>query len=403
MAEQAQKKAKRASAEGRRRRGHGEGAIFQRGDGRWVASVDYGWVNGKRKRKDLYGKTRAEVREKLAREVQRRRDGLAPAPERLTVGQFLDDWLRDVVKPNKTPNTYAAYEVKVRKYLKPALGRHRLARLGPEHVQAFMTAAQEVDKVSATTVRDARTVLGIALGQAIRWGMVSRNAAELTTSPRVKVREVEPLDFDRARAFLEAIRGHRLEALFRVALALGIREGEALGLRWQDVDLDGRVVRIRKQLQVNPQTRILELVDVKSTRSRRSINLLDFAIRALRDHRARQLEDRLRAGEAWQDWQGAGLVFTDERGGAIPARNMLRMFDKLRTAAGLPGLRFHDTRHTCATFLLVQGVSERVVMEILGHSSLAMTQRYAHVLPPLRQDAADRLDAALRLAEEAPA
>ena len=156
-----------------------------------------------------------------------------------------------------------------------------------------------------------------------------------------------------------------------MALSLGIREGEALGLRWQDVDLDERIVRIRVQLQLNPLTKELELVELKSSRSRRSINLPDFAVRALREHRTRQLEERLRVGEAWTDWKGAGLVFTSELGMPISGpRDLRRLLTKLRNAAELPALRFHDTRHTCATLLLVQGVSERVVMEILGHTDL---------------------------------
>jgi len=245
-------------------------------------------------------------------------------------------------------------------------------------------------------------VLSTALAHAERQGLVARNVARLVVAPKVEQREIVPLDLDGAGRFLDAIRGDRLEALYRVALALGIREGEALGLRWQDVDLDDRIVRIRVQLQYNPQTKVLELVELKSPKSRRSINLPDFGVRALREHRTRQLEERLRVGEAWEDWQGAGLVFTSEFGAPIPARNILRKLAKLRETAGLPGLRFHDTRHTCATLLLAQGVSEKVVMEILGHTNLQMTHRYAHVLPPLRQGAADALDAALNLADGKP-
>ena len=382
----------------RRRRGHGEGAVYKRKDGRWMAVLDQGFRGAKRIRKSFYGRTKREALDKLADGRSKVAHGIPIPDGRLTVGAFLDIWLRDLVKPNKPPTTYKAYETKVRVHLKPALGHLKLATLGPRDVQEYIATAQGAGS-SAKTARDARAVLSVALSQAERWGLVARNAAKLAEPPKTEAREIVPLDLDGAKAFLDAIRGHRLEALFRVALSLGIREGEVLGLRWRDIDLDNRFVRIRVQLQLNEQTRVLELVELKSSRSRRSINLPDFAVRTLREHRTRQLEERLKAGEAWHDWQGAGLVFTDELGGAIPARNMLRIFDKLRTAAELPELRFHDTRHTCATFLLLQGVSERVVMEILGHSNLAMTQRYAHVLPPLRQDAAERLDEALRLAD----
>lgn len=384
-----------------KRRGHGEGAVYKRQDGRWTAVLELGFQGETRKRQSYYGRTKREVLDKLAEGRTKLMAGLPVGQSTQTVGDFLDIWLRDVVKPNVRPHTHKAYEVKARLQLKPALGRERLARLSPQHVQAYVAAAQE-DKVSPGVIKYALMVLSVALSHAERQGLVARNVARLVVAPRVETREIVPMDVEDATRFLIAIKGVRLEALYRVALALGIREGEALGLRWRDVDLDGRVAHIRVQLQYNPYTKVLELVDLKSAQSRRSINLPDFAVRALRDHRTRQLEERLRFGEAWTDWQGAGLVFTDELGMAIPARNILRELAKLREVAKLPGLRFHDTRHTCATLLLAQGVSEKVVMEILGHTNLTMTHRYAHVLPPLRQGAADALDAALNIADGRP-
>jgi integrase len=384
-----------------KRRGHGEGSVYKRKDGRWVAVFELGWQGARRLRKSFYGRTKREALDQLAEGRAKLLTGLPLGTSRQTVGDYLDVWLRDIVKPNLRPHTHKAYEVKVRLHLKPALGRLQLGRLSAQHVQAYVASAQDAG-VSAGVVDYALMVLSVALSHAERQALVARNVARLVVAPKVEQREIVPLDLEDAGRFLAAIRGVRLEALYRVALALGIREGEALGLRWQDVDLDERIVRIRVQLQYNPQTKVLELVELKSPKSRRSINLPDFGVRALREHRTRQIEERLRAGEAWEDWQGAGLVFTSELGAPIPARNILRELAKLRETAKLPGLRFHDTRHTCATLLLAQGVSEKVVMEILGHTNLQMTHRYAHVLPPLRQGAADALDAALNLADGKP-
>lgn len=384
-----------------KRRGHGEGSVYKRSDGRWTAVLEIGWEGTIRKRQSYYGRTKREALDKLAEGRAKLNAGLPVGQPTQTVGDFLDVWLRDVILPNTRPNTYRAYEAKVRVHLTPALGRHRVARLTPQHVQAYIAAAQEA-KTPAGVIRYSLMVLGVALSHAERQGIVVRNVARLVIAPRAEEREIVALDLDGAERFLTAIRGHRLEALFRVALSLGIREGEALGLRWQDIDLDERIVQIRVQLQWNTRTKVLELVELKSAKARRSINLPDFAVQSLRAHRARQNAERLRIGEAWTDWQGAGLVFTHEDGGAIPARNMLRDFHKLREAAGLPQLRFHDTRHTCATLLLVQGVPERVVMEILGHSNIRMTQRYGHILPPLRESAAAALDDVLSRVDGVP-
>ena len=384
-----------------KRRGHGEGSCYKRKDGRWVAVLELGWQGDRRLRQSFYGRTKREALAQLAEGRTKLAAGLPFGDARLTVEDFLDTWLRDIVKPNQRLSTHKAYEAKVRLHLKPALGRHRLARLTIQDVQAYVAAAQKA-KVPPGALKYSLMVLGVALHHAERQGLVARNVARLVVAPKGEPRKIVPLDLDGATRFLAVAKGTRYEALYRVALALGIREGEALGLCWPDIDLDEKVVRIRWQLQINHDTKELELVEVKSPKSRRMINLPDFALRALREHRTRQLEERLRVGEAWEDWKGVGLVFTTELGGPIAARNMLRDFHCLRETAGLPDLRFHDTRHTCATFLLAQGVPERVVMEILGHTNLTMTQRYTHVLPPLRQHAADAVGAMLDLAEAGP-
>jgi integrase len=236
-----------------------------------------------------------------------------------------------------------------------------------------------------------RGVLRRALNEALRWGLVARNVATLVQPPRVRRYEISPLDAEQAQRLLTAIRGDRLEALFSVALAVGLRQGEALGVRWQDVDLDAGVLRVRHALQaVDGQ---LMLVEPKTTRSRRTIQLPSLAVGALREHRARQSVERTLAGDAWTDQD---FVFTSQLGRPLHGATVTHRFQQLLAAAGLPRQRFHDLRHGCATLLLAQGVSPRVVMDVLGHSAITLTlNTYSHVVPALQTEAARRMDAAL--------
>jgi integrase len=368
-------------------RGKGEGSIYQDATGCWRATVDLGRENGKRRRKYLRAKTKRELLQKLASAQQALAQGLPLPAERQTVGQFLDAWLRDVVKAKVRPLSYVAYESKITLHVKPIVGHIRLAKLTPQDVQNLMNRKLG-DGLSPRTVRELRGILRTALNQALRWGLIARNVAALTEPPKVEEHEIQPLEPDQAQKFLEAARGDRLAALYTVALAIGLRQGEALGLRWEDVDLDGGILRVRMQLQRIDGT--LRLAELKTKRSRRTIVLPLFAVTALREHRVRQLEERLLVGATWQE---SGLVFTTQIGTALDARNVVRQFDKLRKRVGLDGFRFHDTRHTCATFLLLQGVPDRVVMEILGHSQISMTARYEHVVTAMKQEAAEKMEA----------
>ena len=212
--------------------------MVQRPNGLWMGQANLGWQDGKRRRKTIYGRTKREVQAKLREVLQRVAHGEAPAPERETVAGYLQRWLDDK-KSELRPRTYERYEQVVRNHLVPALGRLRLAKLGPRDV-ALWLRLQERDGVSARTRRYARAVLRAALNQALRWELVSRNAAALTAPPRYRPREIQPLTPEQARMLLEAVIGHRLEALISVGLGLGLRLGEALGLRWIDVDSDSR-------------------------------------------------------------------------------------------------------------------------------------------------------------------
>lgn len=364
------------------KRGNSEGSISKRSDGRWMARLSL--PSGKRKY--FYADTRAEVAQKLAAATRDRDQGLPVMGERLTVGQHLDTWLENSVKPSVRPRTHESYESHVRVHLKPALGKIALAKLSPAQVQAFMNQ-KLAEGLSPATVLRIRATLRKALNQAMRWELVHRNVATLVDAPKATRPKVEPMTPDEARRFLAAIKGDRLEALYNLVLAIGLRKGEALGLLWEDVDLDRGRVTIRRALQ--RIDRRPQLVETKSERSWRTLPLPQPLIPQLREHRARQNRDRLLAGERWQDW---GLVFASKEGTPLDTMNVTHRFQAILEREGLPRQRFHDLRHCCATYLLVQGVDLQVVKETLGHSQISLTaDTYAHVMPSLKQDAADRM------------
>lgn len=384
-------------------RGHNEGSIYKRKkDGRWVAAVNLGYKDGKLQRKCCYRKTRKAVSDWLTAELAKLGQGIPLVTERQTLTQFLDRWLEDSIKPSVRPATYVSYEQQIRVHIAPTLGHLLLTKLAPQHIQNYMnekmkpTPAVGTDKakpgLSAKTVKYHRSILNMALGQALKFGLVGRNVATLVDPPRVKKFEIQPIDQSQARAFLEAIRGDRMEAFFTVALSLGLRRGEALGLRWVDVDFQARTLRISGSLQrLNGK---LELSEPKTKTSRRLLDLPDSLINKLREHRARQLEEKIAIGP--QHWQDTDLVFTNDIGEPVDPRQVKRRLDALLKKAGLPHYRVHDLRHFCASLLLAQGVPLKVVSEMLGHSQIGITaDLYTHVLPSLKRAAVDLMDSIL--------
>jgi integrase len=374
----------------KRKRGQGEGSIYKRKDGLWVGAANLGYRSGKLKRKVYYGKTREEVQIKLVAALSDMQKGIPITTERQTLAKFLQSWLTEVVKPSVRPKTLKTYNYIVNLHIEPELGRKILTKLSPQDVQRFMNEKLK-SGLSARTVRHINDTLRCALNMALRWGLVSRNVATLVGPPRIQRKEIRSFTPDEARIFLRTIKGDRLEALFSVALSLGLRQGEALGLRWQDIDFEARTLRVRYAIQ-----RIegkLQMVEPKTERSRRILPLPETVLSALRTHRSRQLEERLSLGSHWQE---TGLVFTSTVGTPLEPRNVVRKFHALLKKAELPHFRFHDLRHACASLLLAQGVPARTVMEILGHSQISLTMNtYAHVLPAMKQDAMDLMDSIL--------
>ena len=372
------------------RRGPNEGTIRKRKDGRWEARFVVTLTDGRRQRRSYLGRTRAAVAAKLRDAAQAESNGVAASDASLTFGGFLDQWLAEAAKPSVRPSTYKSYAHIVRVHLQPGLGHLPLTRLSPMQMQGFLNA-KTTEGLSPRTIAYIRAVARQALGQAERWGLVSRNVAKLADPPRVPRRPVHPLDVDEVRVFLQAIEGDRLEALYLAAIGTGLRQGEMLGLAWADVDLKAATLTVRHALQRVEGTLIL--VEPKSATSHRTIALPGFVVNALRVHRSRQREARLRAGSRWHD-DPRHLIFRTTIGTPLDGITVTRRFQLLLKSAGLRHQRFHDLRHACASLLLAQGVAPRVVMEVLGHSQISLTMgTYAHVGPALGRSAADGLDA----------
>ena len=372
------------------RRGPHEGSIHQRKDGRWVGSVHLGYAPGKRVRKHVFGKTRAEVVAKM-RPLLKARDEQRPIPDqRLKLGPFLHTWLEDVARPRIRVTTYPSYRSIVELHLVPGLGRIGVAKLTPTDVQAFLNA-KHAGGLSPRRVQYIHAILRRALVTAERWGLVSRNVATLVDAPRVPKREISPLTPDEARRLIIAAADDRYRALWIAALGTGLRQGELLGLRWRDMDLDGRRLRVRHTLaRVDGK---LTLLEPKTERSRRTLVLPGVVVDALRGHATRQKMERLIAGPLWVD---SGHVFATTIGTPIEAAAVTRAFRRALERAALPRSRFHDLRHAAATFLLAQGFTLEDVKNLLGHSSITLTSNtYGHVLEQRQEQVASGMDAVL--------
>jgi integrase len=376
-------KRKRRSAN---KRGNGEGAIYQRGDtGKWCAVVTREGAS----RKYVYGNSHQEVVEKLA-SVQRDVQLGMPLPkERLTLEHYLKDWLATTVTASRRAGTYLRYETACRVHISPVIGKVKLAKLTPQHVQKVQTRMLQAGK-SPATIRLVRACLCSALTQAEKFQLVARNVVKFVDNVRDDADEPEPLTPEQAAALLRTLQGHEFEQLFTTMLATGLRIGEALGLTWANVESEHKRLHVRQQLTEIPG-KPRQFSEPKSKSGKRTVPLIPDAITALRAQRARYVERKLHLGSAWQDLD---LVFADESGGFLVSRRVERVFKQLCERAGLAAtFTPHALRHSTGTYLTASGVPDRVIMQLLGHSSLDMTRRYQHVMSSMMHDAADRLAA----------
>ena len=369
----------------RRRRGRrdpGEGAIFQRGDGRWVARLKLPDASSRY----FYGRTKEDVRLRL-REAQRSiEDGRVPADQKLTLGAYLQRWLEGLPATDLKPRTIGYYRQYVRTHVAGSeLARKPLARLAPQDLRELY-ARKLASGLSRSTVHHIHAVLHRALAVADREGVIPRNVADLVDGPGYAKTELHVLTGDEPDRFLEAVAGEPLEALFVLAVTSGLRQGELLALRWANVDLDDGALEVIGSLS-GLRRADRQVVTPKTGKGRR-VSLAAPAITALREHRRRQTEFRLAVGAEWLD---RGLVFCDETGhfgDYLRPANLNRALNRILEGARLPRIRFHDLRHTAATRMLGRGIHPKIASEMLGHSSIHVTlDRYSHVTTTMQRDA----------------
>ncbi|GAB3914612.1 tyrosine-type recombinase/integrase [Kibdelosporangium lantanae] len=383
----------------------------------------HGWVtvgvkdNGKPDRRHVRGQTKTEVSEKVTKLEQERNEGrVRKAGQSWTVETWLKHWLENVVAPPVvTENAYSAYEVAVRVHLVPGLGAHRIDKLTPEHLEKLYRKIMRQRTKSGTTTKAAtvhqvhRTIRA-ALNVAVRRKHLLANPALEAKAPKVDEIEVEPYAVEQVKKLLETAQKRRNSVRWAIALALGLRQGEALGLKWADIDFDmGTLVVRRSRLRpkwehgCDPsgscgkkfggycQQRVAlrpETAGTKSSAGKRGIGLPDELVALLKRHLTEQEAERGRAADLWTE---TGYVFTTPTGQPLNPRCDYDEWKLLVKSAGVPDGRLHDARHTAATVLLLLGVPERTVMGIMGWSNTAMAARYQHITATIRRDVAQRV------------
>ena len=364
-----------------KRRGRNEGAIYRRGDGLWCVGYSVGLDDrGQRRRRVLYGKTKRDVMQALdeLRDLSRR--GAMIFPEKITVTEFLIQWLDSIVRPNNRPSTHAQYRSLMVTHVMPVLGGMRLARLKPIHLIQLQRHLEE--RGASPRMRHAvHTRLHRALQQAVKLQLIPLNPSAAVDPPRFTGRAMRPLQAEEASAFLCAAAGSRLYPLYMLALTSGMRQGELLALRWKDLDMEGGYVDVQHSLYEGHDG--LKLLPPKTAAGRRRIPLPKVTIDALRNHKKAMLAEG----------HPGPWVFCDSLGGPLRKSNLIRRsFHPLLKQARLPRIRFHDLRHTAATLLISKGVNPRVVQERLGHTNVAFTLgTYSHVVPSMQNDAVEKL------------
>ncbi|MFD9967173.1 tyrosine-type recombinase/integrase [Streptomyces sp. NPDC059017] len=398
-------------------RANGEGTIYQRKDGRWEAAGYVLAADSARKRVRVHSTTRKEALAKLTEKIAASNRGLPVPSAQGSVAAYLTYWLENVAVHQLRENTHTRYATCVDRYLIPGLGKKKLTKLTAKDVRTWLNqlrttcqcCARGIDarrdeprccatgsccskRLSPLTLTYIHSVLKSALEHAVREEEIPRNVARNVRTGTPRPRRFEPLTTDEARRLLTTAQGHRLHALFELALHTGLRKGELLGLRWEDLDLDRGTAAVRRTLQRTSNAG-LHTLPTKTRASERRIALPTRCLHSLKHHHQQQQREREAAGTTWQD---SGHVFATTQGRAIDPTNLTRAFTTLLRRAGLRRIRFHDLRHSTATLLLEQGVELVVIKELLGHAHIGVTATvYAHVRLRLQRDAIDTLSTAL--------
>ena len=376
----------------------GAGSIRQRPDGRWEARYTYEDDLGVKKRSSVYADTEKECRRKLTAILKAVDDGTYRKAKRYTVSQWLDEWLDTYCKDLK-PMTLEGYRSKVNTNIKPYLGAATLSSLTNLKLQKFYNQLEAGDKdhkpLSPKSIQNIHGIFHRALKQAVIVGLIPANPADNVKLPKVKKPDLKPLMDDDIKQFLSAIKGHRYERLFLLALFSGMRQSEIMGLQWDDIDLETGTITVCRQLQKLRSANEYVFIDETKNGKKRTASIAPSVVAILKAQRAQQAEWKLAAGTAWNN--DHNLVFTDELGGHLKHNTVLYDFKEVVKSIGRPSTRFHDLRHSYAVNALQAGDSIKAVQEQLGHYSTAFTMDvYAAVSDTMRKDSQAKMEAFIK-------
>jgi integrase len=371
------------------RRDRGDGSLRRRPNGSWEGRFSYYNDEGKRVTKSVYATTQTEAKRKLKNLILNI-DNFAKEdkkkPNDILVGEWLDTWMKEYKKSSIRPATYSSYHSCIEQHIRPVLGNMELQKVRPQHIQSLLNDmgqdTKEHKAFAPWTILKAKNVLSGAFEQALRNELIVTNPVKAAVSPKLEQKEIRILSEAEQQQFLDACKGHRLEALYTLALATGMRRGEILSLKWENVNFRTNEISVKSSVSriKDPDTGKTELIvsEPKTKSGRRSVPILDNLIPVLQEHKKRQSEEKSRAGSAWNE---DNLVFCSNVGTIIEPRRVCTTMDKIADAAGMEHFTFHAMRHTFATRMLEAEVPAKVVQDILGHSDVTLTlNTYSHVM-----------------------
>lgn len=383
------------------KRGNGEGSIYKQRDNLWAGAVTIGRNdNGKAKRQTIYGKTRKEVADKIAKLQNDMLSGTFVEPNRLTVGGWVDAWLRDYKRNSLKPATYASYETNLRVHIKPHIGHILLKKLTTHDVQRMESIIFDGGKTSTSLIIKIHNVLHGALDQAVKNQLVSRNVSDGVELPAHKTKQIRILSMDEQKAFVAALEDEPSRAAFLTLLYTGLRVGELLALTWDDIDLSSGIIRVTKNLVTymnhgedrgTRKTAMLVQDSPKTKSGKRTVPLPVFLRGILAEHKLEQCQQAILLEGIYND---QNIVFPTATGNYCYTRNLQEKLTRITKNAGLEKLTIHALRHSYATRLFEQGVPAKTVADLLGHANPVVTQMvYIHVMPEVKFDAVQKLEA----------
>ncbi len=363
----------------------GFGTVYQRGsDNRWVASFK---VEETGKKKDLYGKTQEEAYALLQKAYQDQKQGILAIGPKQKLAGHLNWWLDEVKKQKLRESSYIRYRQALDTYIIPVLGDIQLQKLTTQQIQTFYNNKQK-EGLSPSSIITMHKVLHQGLEYAVRIHLISHNPSNSASLPKQTKRKVKPLTMEQARHLLKIAKGHSLEVFIILALTTGMRHGELIALRWEDVNLEQGSVYVHRTAAYYGKSKFIE-GDPKTEMSERTLPISKIVCDILTTHKVRQNEIRLKVGPAWKNLD---LVFCNRTGGFLIGATVRGSFYPLLNKAGLPLMHIHDLRHTASTLFQSMGVNPKTVQEMLGHSEMSQTFDYTHALPSMQREAVEKMD-----------